>query len=248
MKRLIPVATGLLLLLFFAIAPAIAGQGTSEAEPNDTKDLADPIEGFVINGNIDDEDTDDWFVLEGQEGLQANFVIYFDDSEGLEVDFAVYSDDEEVGKAEGYGTAEAIACEIPGTCYVHVWRYEGEGDYTLKIGDPACQGESEIEPNDSREEADLIKEDLTIKGYICEEDDDWFALDGQEGQNPTFTLTFDDSGDFEVDFEIYSDDELVATGAEWDSPESLRCKVPGTCYIHVYHWEAEGEYTIEIEP
>jgi hypothetical protein len=248
MRTAIAVTAALVLFLVLALVPAIAGEGDDEVESNNTKALADSIDGLTINGHMDEDDGDDWFVLEGQEGVQPVFTIIFDADE-VEVDFEVYSDDEVVGSAVDWGSGETLECHVPGTCYIHVWWWEGEGDYTIRINPKSerCAGADEVEPNDEKDLADEVEE-LEIHGYICENDHDWFVLTGQEGYNPTFTIYFDDEDDLEIDFEIYSGDELVDGAYDWGSEDSVTCEVPGTCYVHVYYWSGEGEYTIEIEP
>ncbi len=247
MNKLFSALSIILALVLLTVIPAIAGEGRDEVESNDSRSLADSIDEFVIRGHMDEEDGDDWFVLAGQEGFHPTFIIYFDDEE-VEVDFAVYSDDEQVGEALDWGTEEEITCQVPSVCYVHVWWWDGEGDYEIEIipGSDECAGEDEIEPNDEIDLADLI-DGLEINGYICVGDEDWFVLDGQEGTNPTFTIYFDDE-DFEIDFEIYSDEELIEGAYDWGSKESITCRVPGLCHVYVYYYEGEGEYTIEIEP
>jgi hypothetical protein len=237
----------LVILLAFTLIPALAGEGPDEIESNNTMELADSIDGLVIEGNMDEDDGDDWFVLNGQEGYHPTFTIFFDEDE-VEVDFAIYSGEEEVAEAIGYGTDESVTADVPDRCYIHVWWWSGEGDYTIRIepGKDECEGEDEIEPNNDKEDADLI-EGLEINGYICEDDGDWFVLDGQEGFNPTFTIYFDDE-ECEIDFEVYSGDELVGGAYDYGSDESITCDVPGVCYVYVYYWSGEGEYTIEIEP
>ncbi|MCX6647605.1 MAG: hypothetical protein NTY09_14780 [bacterium] len=248
MKLFISAIAALFLLALLIIAPAFAGEGTDEVESNNSKGTADSITDFVIEGNMDEDDAEDWYVLNGQEGLNPTFTIYFD-AEELEVDFAVYSDDEMIDQALEWGTGDSITCEVPGTCYIKVWWWEGEGDYTITINPKPlkCEGDDEIEPNDDVDNADYIESALEINGYICEDDDDWFQLGGQEGTNPTFTISFDDE-ECEIDFEVYSDDEVVGSATGFGTDESVTCEVPGTCYVHVYHWDGEGEYTIDIEP
>lgn len=248
MRKLTSGIAVFIILLVFAMIPAIAGEGDDEIEPNDTMELADSIDGYTIEGHMDEDDGDDWYVLEGQEGYFPTFTIYFDDEE-VEVDFAIYSDEEEVARAIDYGTEETITVEVPDVCHVHVWWWSGEGDYTIEIEPQKdeCAGDDEIEPNDDKDLADLIEVELEIHGYMCEDDEDWFVIDGQEGYTPTFTIYFDDE-ECEIDFEVYSDDEMVGGAYDWGSGESITCDVPGTCFVYVYYWEGEGEYTIEIEP
>lgn len=132
MKIFFSSITALLILALLFIAPAIAGEGDDEVEPNDTMDLADPVDGYIINGHMDEDDVEDWFVLDGQEGYEPTFTIYFDEDE-CEIDFEIYSDDELVESVIGYGTEESITCEVPGDCYIHVYYWDGEGEYTIEI-------------------------------------------------------------------------------------------------------------------
>jgi len=248
MKLLISSIAAMFLMALLIIVPAFAGEGPDEVESNNSMNTADSIDGFIIEGNMDEDDGVDWFVLNGQEGTNPTFTVYFD-AEDLEIDFAIYSGDEQVAQALEWGTGDTITCEVPSTCYIKVWWWDGDGDYTIAINPKAseCEGPNEIEPNDDADNADYIESALEINGYMCEDDDDWFQLGGQEGTNPTFTIVFDDD-ECEMDFEVLSDDEVVGTASGYGTDESITCRVPGTCYVHVYHWTGEGEYTIEIEP
>jgi hypothetical protein len=238
------------LLVIFAMAPAIAREGPDENEPNDTMAQADSIDGLTIEGKIDERDHDDWYVLEGQEGTNPTFTLTFDE-DNLEIDWEIYSGEEVVATMSDWGSPESTTVEVPSTCYIHVWWWSGSGDYTIDI-EPAdttstdCAGEDEVESNDTKDLADSIS-GLEINGYACENDDDWYVLEGQEGANPTFTMTFDEDT-LEIDWEIYSGDEVVASALDWGSPDELSAEVPGTCYIHVWWYSGEGEYKIEIEP
>jgi hypothetical protein len=245
MKSYLSACLAAILLLLLSIAPALAKEGRDEVESNNTKDLADSVDGFVIHAEIDENDSDDWFVLQGQEGTSPSFTIDFNDDE-LEVDWEIYSDDDVVATSSEYGAPETLTANVPGTCYIHVWHWSGEGDYTITIETGACAGDSEREPNNDKDLADSI-DGLEIQGYACENDHDWYVLGGQEGREPTFTMRFDDEA-LEVDWEVLSGDDVVASMTDWDSPEHTTVEVPGTCYIHVWWWEGEGDYTIEIEP
>ncbi|MCX6644933.1 MAG: hypothetical protein NTY09_01030, partial [bacterium] len=97
----------------------------------------------------------------------------------------------------------------------------------------AQEGPDENESNDTMNTADSI-DGLTIDGEIGRQgdQDDWFVLQGQEGYNPTFTLTYN-VDDCDVDMEVYSDDEVIGSLTSTGSPDSGEFEVPGTCYLHV---------------
>ncbi|HDS30382.1 MAG TPA: hypothetical protein ENN67_04990 [Firmicutes bacterium] len=238
----------LALLFLFTILPAVAGEGDDEVEPNDTKALADTITGFVIRGHVDEDDPDDWFRLDGQEGTFPQFTIFFNDEE-VEVDFEVYSDNDLVQVVQEYGSGESVKLNIPGECFIHVYLWSGEGDYRIEIEPEGgnCAGDSEIEPNDEKDLADLIEEDLQINGYACEGETDWFVLDGQEGYNPEITLIYNDKL-CDIDLIVYSDDEEIGGLVGVESPDSDVFEIPGTCYIKVTAFSGSGTYTIIIKP
>jgi len=248
MKITFSATAALLLLLFFVLVPALAQEGPDEIESNDTRSLADFIDGFVIEGEIGrGDDEDDWFVLDGQEGFNPTFTIYYDDDE-CDIDFDVYSEDDLVGTADDVDSPDSVTCHVPGACYIHVYIFEGHGEYTIEIEPQRdeCEGPDEVEPNDEEDLADLI-EGLEIEGYACEDDIDWFLLDGQEGVHPTITLIYDDD-ECDIDLDVWSGDDLVGSLDDVDSPDSDDFRVPEECWIMVYAFEGEGEYTIEIEP
>jgi len=263
MKTAFSITLTFLVLLLFALVPAIAQEGPDEWESNDTMDLADSIDGYVIDGEIGrHNDDDDWFMLEGQEGYTPTITLYYDDYD-CDIDLEVYSDDDYVGGLTSVSSPDSGEFDIPGTCYIHVYTFDGHGDYTIEIEaggryrdrdrdrDPGrrnrgCEGPDEYESNDSRREADLI-DGYEFEGYACEGDDDWFALDGQEGYYPYITVYYDDY-DCDIDVEVYSDRDLVGTLSSTGSPDGDEFDIPGDCYIHVYAYDGEGEYTIEIEP
>jgi hypothetical protein len=253
MKIALSTTLACLVLLLFALMPAAAQEGPDEQESNDTIGTADSIDGLTIEGEVGGRNDDsDWFVLEGQEGTNPTITLTYDDQE-CDIDLEVYSGDEDnmVGSLTGTDSPDEDTFEIPSTCYIHVYAYDGHGEYTIDIEpgdtqvDEECQGPDEVESNDSMDLADSIS-GYEIEGYACEGDDDWFVLEGQEGRRPTITLRYDDR-ECDIDLEVYSDDELVGTLSSTESPDSDEFRVRGTCYLHVYAYDSEGDYTIEIE-
>jgi len=228
-------------------------EGPDEVESNDDADLADWIDGYEIEGYACEGD-DDWYVLDGQEGYYPEIVLYYDDYD-CDLDLEVYSDDEYSGSLTSTSSPDSDFFDIPGTCYIHVYSYSGEGEYTVEIwpdegngysGGGDCEGPDEWESNDDMDLADYI-DGYTIEGYCCVGDGDWFVLDGQEGSRPEFTLYYDDY-ECDIDMEVYDDDEYVGSLSSTDSPDWDTFRIRGTCYLYVYSYSGEGEYTIEIEP
>ena len=121
MKTTLSITLAVLALLLFAMVPAIAQEGPDENEPNDEQRNADPIDGFTIEGEIGRRgDTDDWFVLDGQEGYNPTITLYYDDSE-CDIDLDVLSDDEVVSGLYDTTSPDSDDFDIPDTCYLHVY-------------------------------------------------------------------------------------------------------------------------------
>ncbi len=107
-----------------------------------------------------------------------------------------------------------------------------------------CEGADESEPNDIPDDADII-ETLQIRGRICRNDVDWFILNGQEGYKPEITLTCNaDSCD--IDLEVFSGADYVGVLNATESSDASEFDVPGSCYLRVYAFDGEGDYTIAV--
>lgn len=113
-----------------------AGTASSEQEPNDTKSIADPVNGGIIRGEIGrNGDRIDWFRLSGDEGINPTFTLTYDSSNGTDLDLYVYNANEKVGDTVSQTRSpETVSCNVPGQCYVRVYAYRGQGNYTIRYG------------------------------------------------------------------------------------------------------------------
>ncbi|MCX6646448.1 MAG: PKD domain-containing protein, partial [bacterium] len=228
------------------IQPADLCEGPDESEPNENAVEADSIgdldiEGYACVGEFD------FFVLQGQQGNNPTITLTYDDSLG-DINLDVYSDTNYVGGLYSEFSPDSGPFSVPGVCYFKVYAFTGEGAYTIDIspaGDP-CEGLDESEPNETSVDADSIG-DLDIEGFACTGELDWFVLQGQQGTNPTITLTYD-SASYDIDLYIYSDTTLVGSLTNTGSPDSGTFSVPGVCYLVAEAWSGEGAYTIDISP
>ncbi|MCX6644934.1 MAG: hypothetical protein NTY09_01035 [bacterium] len=234
----------------FFIAPVIAQEGADEWEPNDNRLLADEITGFSINGEIGEVetlDTEDWYVLTGQQGNPTEFVITFNSDE-LDLDVEIYSGELLIATLSESAESRVIEAEVPDPCFIRVLAISGAGIYEIDINplDEAvlCQGKSEVEPNNEKSHANIIDQPI-IEGYACMGDDDWFRLDGFEGDSLTLTLTYDEET-CDIDCLVYSGVTLLGVMDGRSSPDSSDFQIAGDVYLYVYAFEGEGGYSIEI--
>jgi len=234
-----------------SLFPALAQQGPNEKEPNDTMEDATPITGFTIEGMVGSRgDEEDWFLLKGQEGTYPTFTLKYN-AEICDIDLEVYNDGELIGSLTGTEGEEKESFYIPGECHIHVYAYEGYGEYTIEIepgerDDKMCEGEDEEEPNDLKELADLIG-NLQIEAYACENDHDWFLINAEQGNNPTISLSYNPE-ECDIDLKVYSDDIIVGSFESTEGEETGSVYIPGECYLHVYAYDGYGKYSIEIHP
>ncbi len=213
----------------------------AELESNNSRALANRTRSMTLSGHLDDNDSEDWFVLEGQEGTQP--AITLSHGEGMNFDMEVYSDDMLVCSARGAGNTETVSCNVPGRCYVRIIRVSGSGNYTVRVQRDGGTY-SEQEPNDDRSMANLVR-NLVIEGSLSADDgDDWFELAGQEGTMPAFIINHAPDANF--DFEVFSDGNLACRATGTGPTESIRCAVPGRCFIRVWRVSGAGNYTIQI--
>lgn len=230
-------------------------QGSDEREPNDSKEQADLVEDFVIEGNISQSGDVDWFVLKGQEGTEAAFTIEHGDD--VDFDFEVYNEEEQVGSATGSNSGDSITCQLPGRCFVKVWSARGSGAYDIRIqphdsdnsdnsGNDTNSENDEREPNGTKDQADTIpRNKFNIRGMIARPTDvDWFELMGQEGNHPTFAI--EHAADVNFDFEVFNDDNSVGKAVGHNSGDSIDCTVPGKCYVKVWSARGIGNYRINF--
>jgi hypothetical protein len=106
-------------------------QGPDEVEPNDTYDIADEIADNDIEGYVCPSD-EDWFLLDGQEGVVPTFYLDYDPAIG-DVDMEIYSDGLLVGVIKGTAGNESAIFHVPGQVYLRVLAFDGEGSYKITI-------------------------------------------------------------------------------------------------------------------
>ena len=106
-------------------------EGPDEIEPNDEVDLADWIDGYIIEGYACEGD-DDWYVLDGQEGVNPEITLRYDEDE-CDIDLEVYSGDEYVGSLIDTESPDRDDFRVPDVCYILVYAFDGEGEYEIEI-------------------------------------------------------------------------------------------------------------------
>ena len=219
--------------------PDTGSQGPSEREPNNERDTADHTGVLVLRGSLDENDTTDWYRLNGQETQYASFTIVHGPESNF--DFQVFNDSTPVGNATGRSPVDTVSCSLPGRCYVAVRRVSGSGRYTLYI---APGGSGEKEPNNTPEDADETASNAVYGTLDSPEDMDCYRLRGQEGFNATFTVYHDPGNDFNI--EVYNDGRRVSAAEGTASGDRTTVDIPGKCVVRIWSNRGSGWYLVTI--
>lgn len=223
------------------------GGTDDEREPNNDRTAATLVRSMAFRGELNASDTEDWFELNGQEGVFPTFAISH--AGGANFDFEVFSGEVSVGRAVGTGQSDTLTARVPGRCFVRVWRVSGQGAYTVTVRTPVRRTPSvdgrEIEPNNDRQGATLTQSMILLGGLDERDGEDWFELAGQEGTRPTFTIMHGSDANFDV--EVYSGDELAGRALGAGASDRVSCTVPGRCFVRVIRVSGSGSYSVSIE-
>jgi hypothetical protein len=216
-----------------------AAQGAGEREPNDTRESADKVTELALDGQLTGEDGEDWFRLGGQESTFASFTIVHDADNDF--NFEVFNDMASVAHARGSGSSDTVSCDIPGTCYVRVYRVSGSGPYTVII---TPGGSAEKEPNNTAEDAGQVAS-TSIFGEIENAGDvDFYALAGQEGFNAIYTIFHGADNDFNI--EVFNDGVSVGRAVGNRSGDTMTAEHPGRVSLRIWSTRGSGWYLVRI--
>lgn len=161
----------------------------NDIEPNNVKDESQPIElgqitqgllGFVSSGALDSQD---WFALETADFGALSINIRAEES--LQLWIQLFDDaGNRIGNTSSSSTLELVRRDLaPGTYYLQLIRSAGYGGYEIIPEQTGSQFISDIEPNNTREEAQPIElEKVTqgLLGYVDKgvvDSQDWFEFE-----------------------------------------------------------------------
>ncbi len=220
--------------------PAVTSQGASEREPNNVRTSADKVGTIVIEGELNENDTEDWYRLAGQEGTFAAITIIH----GQDADFSfdVFSDENNIASAHSSSHVDSVSGAIPGVCHLRIYRVSGRGKYTIII---SPGGAAEKEPNNTAEDATQSSDMAIFADLDSQHDIDYYLLGGQEGFNATYSIYHPQNTNF--DFEVFNDGRSIG-GAFGDvSGDSITLENPGRVQLKIYSKRGNGWYLFKID-
>jgi hypothetical protein len=177
----------LIVILFIGLLFTSQAYLQSELEPNDTKDQANELKlGEDMKGFFQEGGDKDWYKL--TVNVPGKNIMEIDLSAVPEVDSDIRIYNEEGDYLKGYDVGEEGEAETiinlgvtEGIYYIEVRagsRMNQNDSYTLKTQlTGSWQEGQEFELNDTKDQANELKLDQIITGYIFPgDDDDWYAI------------------------------------------------------------------------
>lgn len=217
------------------------------------KDYVDPIEtakfliGNKATGNFPSTNKEEhWYKMKTKDIMDKSLVLSH--NQGQDFDVAVY--DKQGSNKIVYGelasNPEIITTRgkyLPDDLtLIKVWNYQGSGPYTLTIEKEAPKT---IPPQGAQVKTEY---GMFLSGYIptTSKTEQWFKLNGQQGQSPTFQIFHGNNADF--DFEVYSNNDKVCSATGSSSGDQVKCNnIKGQCHVKVWNHNGSGSFTINIK-
>jgi hypothetical protein len=254
----------ILLTWLIALPIGILAQGT-------TWDTASLIgSGESISGTLDEDRTDEWYIIEVPEEGTVEFIINPNHENGLDIYYAklfrLGEDGElqernhsDVGSVQTVFTITDIG---GGVYYLNINRWNGAGAYILKYKFTACPFANDSEPNEEYYFGDLLESGKTKEcrlGYTNGSDqtdnNDWFIIEVPEEGKVEFTINPNQENGLDIYyaqlFRLGEDGELKERNyTEVGRVQSVLTITDigrGTYYLNINRWDGHGGYTLKYE-
>jgi hypothetical protein len=198
----------------------------------------------------------DWFGVDILARQTVTITILFSHSQG-DLDLVLYDSDCVTQRAySGSSTDDEQIVYTPlygGIHHFDVYGYQdAENTYDLIVttSPVAPCADDGFEENDSCEQAALVSPGTYTGLHVCPSDDDWYAVDLQEGDTITATILFAHAeGDLDMALHYPNCELLAASQSSTDNEQLVyQAASAGTYHIRVYGFRgAENDYDLIVE-
>lgn len=237
----------------------------NDPEPNDSVDAAVALSlngsatghlGFYGN---DFTDFGDWWIL--TTNVDGKLLVSTLSDSTLEIDLYLYDEDKATQIASydiSWGVYETTHFDnlMPGTYYVHAFRFSGYGSYTISNQFTSATLPNDSEPNDSAQVAQTLQVDGSSTGHLgfynfgfYDVYDWWKVTTPSDGKLTVRTLS---DSTAEIDLYTYDVDgttQIASYDIAYGANEATHHDnvMPGTYYVLAHRWSGYGSYTISSE-
>ena len=200
---------------------------------------------------------DDWFAVELNDSEALTASLSFTHADG-DIDLQIVNEEGTViGASVSFTDGEEVTIdpvEGAGLVYVRVYGFLGASnayDMTLtRIDAPNPCEDDTFEPNDSSESPAPLDPGSYDDLQICPRDDDWFAVQVDQGEIIDLLVLFDhNAGDIDVSLRDPSG-ALIGFSVDTDDDEeiTLRAQTTGTYLVRVYGFDgATNSYAMALD-
>ena len=182
-----------------AVCPEHRCPADDDAEPNNDAAGATAIDGPAA-GVVCGDDSD-WFVVDALPGcvLRAHVAQGPGDAD---LELTALAGDAELARVRADDNGDIVLDQVLDAGGEHHLRLAnlggvGQGSYTIAVDLEcvlACPGDDLLEDNDDRANATPVADGEPVRGVICGDDSDWFAIDVDAGCRAVADLDFDADG------------------------------------------------------
>ena len=232
---------------------------TMELEPNNSIEIANEIKGSYIEGSINYPGDTDYFIYP-HKGAPGFYRVSLKPDSETSLFLTLFSTDDsgnfrKIAEVNNGGAgveeifpnfyaADKFVCVVSSTS-----PYVEGNSYRLTIEPLSDTVGMEIEPNDTKEEANIVKGGI-IKGFTSKAGDrDYFKLQYNERLSAVFEITAPKNGEIKVSVTDPMGFILKNIRVEGGKSAKLSEMIDGTCYLIVEALELDldNPYTIGVK-
>jgi uncharacterized protein (DUF2141 family) len=242
----------------------------TDPNPGNTWQESDQIVGGQnADGGMNEQKKDAWYKVVVAKDGTAHFTISLDSK--LDIGFMelCYLDKEQKPQRRynnyldaGPGEKKTLSVNdlAPGTYYLHISRWSGDGKYNLAYRFEPNAYDNDNEPNETWRKATLLPRNQSVTGHLGyqyyddPDETDWYKINVPRDGKVTLTLTQHDNLDiYFMSINITASENLVFERNKVDNGSNVENKIEapdvaaGTYYVKVQRYSGPGAYTLSYK-
>ncbi len=241
----------------------------NDDEPNNTAEQAEELLindettgrlNYVLNGVFDDVD---WYYIETPDDGELKVISTSPDNSDYYIRLIDVDKERQLARSEVYPLGDIDSVLISylqaGKYYIKVTPYSTKhGSYELKSVFTPALFDSDTEPNDTFETAQVMSADTAFTGRInyiydnVRDHDDWFSITLPQNGGLKVVTASPDCNDYYIRIVDQDGETVIAYDEVYNQPSSTiygwNLVGGATYYVHIYPYSTRfGSYNVEIE-